>query len=37
MNVDCVGIPKTELQVKELLVNKDFVEICHDDKKEIQK
>lgn len=27
----------TELQVKQLLVNKDFVEICHDDKKEIQK
>ena len=27
----------TELQVKQLLVNEDFVEICHDDKKEIQK
>lgn len=25
----------TELQVKQLLVNGDFVEICHDDKKEI--
>ena len=25
----------TELQVKRLLVNEDFVEICHDDKKEI--
>ena len=27
----------TELQVKRLLVNEDFVEICHDDKTEIQK
>ena len=27
----------TELQVSQLLVNGDFVEICHDDKKEIQK
>ena len=27
----------TELQVKQLLVNEDFVEICHDDKKEVQK
>ena len=25
----------TELQVKQLLVNGDFVEICYDDKKEI--
>ena len=27
----------TELQVSQLLVNGDFVEICHDDKTEIQK
>ncbi len=27
----------TELQVGQLLVNGDFVEICHDDKTEIQK
>ena len=27
----------TEQQVSQLLVNGDFVEICHDDKKEIQK
>ena len=27
----------TELQVSHLLVNGDFVEICHDDKTEIQK
>ena len=27
----------TELQVRQLLVNGDFVEICHDDKTEIQK
>ena len=27
----------TELQVNQLLVNGDFVEICHDDKTEIQK
>jgi hypothetical protein len=27
----------TQLQVNQLLLNKDFVEICHDNKKEIQK
>lgn len=27
----------TECQFSQLLVNKDFVEICHDDKTEIQK
>jgi DNA-binding transcriptional regulator YiaG len=27
----------TELQLSQLLVNGDFVEICHDDKKEVQK
>ncbi len=27
----------TVLQVNQLLLNKDFVEICHDNKKEIQK
>ena len=27
----------TERQVSQLLVNEDFVEICHDDKTEIQK
>ncbi len=27
----------TEVQVSQLLVSGDFVEICHDDKKEIQK